>query len=78
MIRASTGKAVMAMAAPRNSVALKREMPGLNSPGTCNSQGTANMATTNGTTMPDTDTATALGALALKSSLRKSRPTRNM
>ena len=36
------------------------------------------MATTNGTTMPDMDTATALGAFALNSSLRKSSPTRNM
>ena len=78
MMRASTGKAVMAMAAPRNNVALNREIPEEKSPGTCNSQGTASIATANGTTIPEIETATALGAFALKSSLRKSRPTRNM
>ncbi len=78
MMRASTGNAVMAMAAPRNIVALKRETPDANSSGTLMSQGVARIATMNGTTMPDTETATAPLAFDLKSSLRKSRPTRNM
>src|SRR6185295_1681340 len=63
---------------PRNSVALKRVTPPTNSSGMLNSQGVAKMATMNGTTMPETDTATAPFAFDLKSSLRKSSPTRNM
>ena len=84
MIRANTGNAVMAMAAPRNSVASNRETPATNSSGTVISHGVAIIATRKGTTVPDTDTATALGAFDLKSSLRSSpcrrrcgRPTRS-
>ena len=78
MMRASTGNAVMAMAAPRNSVALNCETFAENSPGTLRRYGVPAMATRNGTTMPEIDTATALGAFARKSSLRNSSPTRNM
>src|SRR6187397_2859577 len=77
MMRASTGKAVMAIAAPRNSVALKVDTPTVNSP-VLISQGVTKMATMKGTTMPDTEIASAPFAFDLKSSLRKSMPTRNM
>ena len=66
MIRASIGKAVSAMQAPRNSVALRGLMPAANRPGTVSSNGVSATASTNGATMPASDTLDALFAPALE------------
>ena len=78
MIRASMGKAVSAMQAPMNRVALAWLMPSANRPGTVSSQGVIRMAIRNGAAMPEKDTAMALLALDLKRSARNVVPTMNM
>ena len=78
MIRASIGKAVSAMQAPRNSVALPVPMFGANRPGTVSSIGVISAAIRKGAAMPEADTAIALFALDWKWSSRSVSPTRNM
>ena len=78
MIRASIGKAVKAMQAPMNSVALARLMPTANRPGTLSRNGVIRVAIRNGATMPANDTLIALLALALKCPASNVAPTMNM
>ena len=52
MMRASIGKAVSAMQAPMNSVALNWLMPGVNRPGTVSRNGVISTASRNGAAMP--------------------------
>lgn len=78
MIRASIGKAVMAMAAPRNIEASDSLAVGAKSPGTVCSQGPSAKASTKGTSTPAIETDTALRARLRKWSARNSVPTRNM
>ncbi len=66
MIRASIGKAVKAMQAPMNRVALACDMPGANRPGTLIRNGVISTAIRNGAAMPANETLAALLALALK------------
>ena len=66
MMRASIGKAVMAMAAPRKSEASSSLALAEKRPGTSCSQGTSRKASAKGTAMPATDTDTALRARLLK------------
>ena len=78
MIRASMGKAVMEMAAPRNSPAsLNRDWPAKRA-GRCISHGAIAKARPNGTAMPATEISSALRYCVRKWSLRNSVPTRNM
>ncbi len=78
MMRASIGKAVRAIQAPRNRVALAWEIPLANRPGTFSRKGVIATATRKGATMPDKDTAKALLAFDLKWPAWKLVPTINM
>ncbi len=78
MMRASIGKAVSAMQAPRNSVALACEMPAANRPGMSSSIGVIRTARKKGAAMPASDTPIALRALVLKWFSCSVVPTRNM
>ncbi len=78
MMRASMGKAVSAIAAPMNSVALNVVAFSEKRPGMVSSHGVSRIATPKGMAMPAIETAAALLAFALKWSRRKPRPTRNM
>jgi hypothetical protein len=77
MIRASIGKAVSAMQAPVNSVALVRPMFAANRPGTSSRNGVMTTAIANGAAMPETETAAAARLRAEVRGLNVS-PTRNM
>ena len=60
MMRANIGKAVMAMAAPRNSEACSNCAFSEYNPGMVISQGASRNASANGTTMPASETDIAL------------------
>ncbi len=78
MIRASIGKAVSAMHAPRNSVALPCPSPSANNPGISSRKGVISAASRKGTRMPTAETPAALFAFDWKWSSRSVMPTRNM
>ncbi len=78
MMRASIGKAVSAMHAPMNKVALPWLSPSVKSPGTSSRNGVINAANRKGATMPAADTPIALFAFDWKWSRRSVVPTRNM
>ena len=78
MIRASMGKAVIAIAAPMNSVASNCVTSPVNRPGMPSSHGAIATATRNGAAMPARDTAAAPFALAPKPSRSNPSPTMNM
>ena len=78
MIRASMGKAVIAMAAPMNSVASNCVTSAVNRPDIPRSQGAMATATRKGAAIPASETAAAPLALAPKPSRSNPSPTMNM
>ena len=78
MMRASTGKAVMAMAAPRKRIASNVRVFSEKSPGTLTSHSASAVPMMKGTSIPARDTETALRMRLRKSSVLNSTPTRNM
>ena len=78
MIRASIGKAVIAIAAPMNSVASNCVTVGVNNPPWFSSQGAIATATAKGAAMPASETAAAPRAPLRNSPRSKPSPTRNM
>ena len=78
MMRANIGNAVMAMAAPMNSAASCSRTCSPNIPGTFSSHGASTAPSTKGTSIPESETAAALLARLLNSSILNSTPTRNM
>ena len=78
MIRASMGKAVMAMAAPMKSVASSWLVFSAKSPGIFISHGASKAPRAKGTAIPAMETDAALRSLPRNRSIRNSAPTRNM
>ena len=78
MMRASMGKAVMDMAAPRNRMASNCVALSEKRPGTPISQRARPEPNAKGASMPDTLTTTALRTRLAKRSRLNSTPTRNM